>query len=64
VTKWSVTFLLGIVIGFLEALFSPGHEFIACMFSLPQAAAFSKSIYHIGINEMLMRGGHTCDQSW
>lgn len=46
-------------------LFSPGHELIACVFSLLQeAAAFSKSVYQFGIREMLVHDWHTCDQSW
>lgn len=68
VTKWSWTYLLGIVISFLEALFSPifhpGHEFVACVFSLPQiASSFSELVYCIRISEMMVHGGHACDQS-
>lgn len=53
---------------FLEALFSPifhpGHEFVACVFSLPQiASSFSELVYCIRISEMMVHGGHACDQS-
>lgn len=59
--------MLGIVIEFLEALFSPvfhlGREFVACVFSLPPTAAFSESVYHIRISEMMVHGEHVDDQS-